>query len=531
PPAVTHLTTKPLVYGIGLDWGFPAGAEDTQRTEIWYSKNTSRDDAIKLSDFAHPQSNHMLQLGAAGLEFFFWARLVDRSGNIGPWHPTGIGIKGRSSSDQSEYEEYFKEKIGNGALLPVLRGEIDLISGPPTMPGSVSARLKAVNDQLQEQIDAIGDVVDALEYDPAKAYASGENVRQGQRLYVAIQNVPLGNAPPNPAYWLDIGQVARTENGSAARVTLVETKVTEQDGKLTAQAKRIDGVQSSLGDKADASAVQVLSNTVSQQGDTLSSQGRALTVLTNRVGDAEGVGSAQAQAISQLDTAVTQQGTKLAAQASRLDGLFVQVNPEMEGDTSGMAGEQGGMVGVWTEQSVRVEDGMAIGKKVETVQAQIGETNASVQMLSEVTASVDGKVSAISSWKTETNSHGKKVATGIVQGSNGDEGEILLMAQRLAIIDGLDGQMTLPFVVQGGQVFMNSTVIRQADILNLIITGVLRSGDYVPGQAGIMLNFVSGQFELNGSSPGQGRSVISNRSIRFWGPNNQKRIQLGDQTE
>ncbi|MCO3904700.1 host specificity protein J, partial [Pseudomonas aeruginosa] len=34
PPAVAYLRTQSRVFGIGLEWGFPAGAEDTQRTEI-----------------------------------------------------------------------------------------------------------------------------------------------------------------------------------------------------------------------------------------------------------------------------------------------------------------------------------------------------------------------------------------------------------------------------------------------------------------------------------------------------------------
>ncbi|WP_443701083.1 host specificity protein J, partial [Pseudomonas sp.] len=36
PPAVAFLTTSSELFGIGIKWGFPAGAEDTQRTEIWY---------------------------------------------------------------------------------------------------------------------------------------------------------------------------------------------------------------------------------------------------------------------------------------------------------------------------------------------------------------------------------------------------------------------------------------------------------------------------------------------------------------
>ena len=199
-------------------------------------------------------------------------------------------------------------------------------------------------------------------------------------------------------------------------------------------------------DSANADAVGTLSSTVTQQGTTLTSQGQSLLSLANRMTDAEGVNSAQAKAISQIDTTVKQQGTAITAQATRLDGLYVQVNPEMEGDSTGLAGATGGLVGVWTEQSARIEDGIAVGRQVETVQAQMGQTNASVQQVSEVVAGVDGRVSALSSWKTETNANGKKVATGIVQGSDGSVGEILLSADRVAIINGLNGPEANLFV-------------------------------------------------------------------------------------
>jgi hypothetical protein len=271
-----------------------------------------------------------------------------------------------------------------------------------------------------------------------------------------------------------------------------------------------------VGPSASSKAVDSLSSEVTQQGNTLTNQGQALTALGNRVTDAEGVNSAQASAISQIDTTVKSQGDSLTAQAQRLDGIYVQVNPEMEGDSTGLAGATGGLVGVWTVQSAVVEDGIATGKRMDTVQSQMGDVSASVQMVSETVAGVDGRVSAISSWKTETNSAGKKVATGIVQGSNGDVGEILLMAQRLAIIDSLNGQMVLPFVAQGGQVFMNSAIINQADILNLIITGELKSANYIPGQQGIRINFVTSEFEINGVRPGLGRMNITHQLVTIY---------------
>ncbi|WP_103448206.1 tail fiber assembly protein [Pseudomonas putida] len=64
-----------------------------------------------------------------------------------------------------------------------------------------------------------------------------------------------------------------------------------------------------VGPGASSKAVQSLSSDVTQQGSTLTSQAQALLALTNRVTDTEGVNSAQASAISQIDTTVQQQGT------------------------------------------------------------------------------------------------------------------------------------------------------------------------------------------------------------------------------
>lgn len=236
--------------------------------------------------------------------------------------------------------------------------------------------------------------------------------------------------------------------------------------------------------------------------------------------------STQATAISQMDTVVKQQGTAITAQASRLDGLYVQVNPEMEGDSTGQAGATDGLVGVWTEQSARIEDGIAIGRQVETVQAQMGQTNASVQQVSEVMADINGRVSAQTTLKVETNQDGRKVVSGIAIGSNGEEGEMLLMAQRLAIIDSVNGQMILPFVAQGGQVFMNSAIINQADILRLVITGELKSSNYIAGQQGIRINFVTNEFEINGLVSGQGRVNLTNQLLSVYDAT-RLRVRLG----
>ncbi|MFJ7811067.1 DUF1983 domain-containing protein [Pseudomonas asiatica] len=1167
PPAIAFLTTTPLVYGTRLSWGFPAGAEDTERTEIWQSATTSRNDATKLGDFAYPQAEHEIHGLAAGVSFFYWARLVDRSGNVGPWYPTGVGVNGQSSSDQSEYEEYFKDKITNGALYPALRQEIELISGPPTLDGSVAQRLAAEATARTQAIDAeaaaraqgllaeaqargtaitseaqtrqsadaalgqridtvtastgdnaaaiqseitartsadtaLGQRIDTVAtssaanssaisnettartnadaalasqiatiraesggFDTALNYSFASTVEgwSGTRCSLAVENGRLIvtntdisaylNSPivsingrdhdrircritrragtgwsgqityvtanhasstsyrkviPDPGLavgqsmvlewdmsqltaggsdwsdntitrfylwlssvagdvfeidWIALGQIApsasvasvvdertarisgdeanasaitglssslQTTNGNvtaaqqaaqaasdkaggkgeviysstepatdkrlaqnlwidttgaantpkrwtgsawvavtdkvatdaaaaaasalaqvaakadASALQALQTAVTNQGNTLTAQGTSLTQIKASIGqqpdnlilrgsfedglvdpwtgdaritnvsahpsagkgvsfytnsfcgaaanvvtaggeqfdlsadiwpgymtagqtarlqmqffdkagtnlgyfnafsvvaaatgfksyagrinapagavsarfltrtepadgtgrslwcnivarrvtaaDTANADAISTLGASVTQQGNTLTSQGQALTQLQSSVGGIGGNGanlldsayswltsatlpvtggglltktgvavpeadsgfgysleadtdnlfsyivlaptnnpagfnirvepgvylvsmyvkggtagsmmanlyngvtsrsvtlpyttertritfsitipesgkvglliypnrhaapsasmvvdsimvekrvgesntpspfvagpsaravSGQATAISQMDTVVKQQGTAITAQASRLDGLYVQVNPEMEGDSSGLAGATGGLVGVWTEQSARIEDGIAMGRQVETVQAQMGQTNASVQQVSEVMADINGRVSAQTTLKVETNQGGRKVVSGIAIGSNGEEGEILLMAQRLAIIDSLNGQTILPFVVEGGQVFINQAVINTAFIQQIVAGMTIRSAALnAQGLPLLEINFAAGTFTLRGQDA-NGSTLLNNGGLYVYDANGIERTAVG----
>ncbi|MFL1495738.1 host specificity protein, partial [Pseudomonas antarctica] len=53
PPAVSFLTTTSELFGISIKWGFPPGAEDTQRTEVWYGPANDLGAATKLADLAY----------------------------------------------------------------------------------------------------------------------------------------------------------------------------------------------------------------------------------------------------------------------------------------------------------------------------------------------------------------------------------------------------------------------------------------------------------------------------------------------
>ncbi|WP_054915185.1 MULTISPECIES: host specificity protein J [Pseudomonas] len=228
PPAVSYLNASSELFAIGLKWGFPPGAEDTQRTEIWYSPSNDLSVATKLTDLAYPQQDYTLQGLKAGVSFFFWARLVDRTGNIGPWYPVGNGVLGQSSSDASPVLELIAGQIGESELGKEL---IDKIDG------------------LQDQIDAL----DGLKaYNPDEPYAKDQMVVVDGRIYQAKGPVPAdasgANSPPNANLWIDVGQSVQTANGLAQQVQTNTTKITEVDGKVTATAESVQALRASARD-------------------------------------------------------------------------------------------------------------------------------------------------------------------------------------------------------------------------------------------------------------------------------------------
>lgn len=552
PPAVSFLTTTSLIYGIGIQWGFPPGAEDTQRTELWYSESPDLTTAVKLSDFSYPQASHEMHSLLAGASLFFWARLVDRTGNVGPFFPVPGAVNGQASTKQSDYEAYYAEKIGKGALYQSLREEIELITGDG--PGSVNERLEEAKQELE---DLIKQVNDALAYDPAKPYMKGDIVRLDQHLYQAKGPVPAGEAPPDATYWIDIGTILETTDALVSQVQIIETKIEEIDGKVLATATLVEALRSAArgddgaGDLADAikgwtstadlaverktrasendAMAQQLLTLGAQVGDNRSS----LTVLEQVVASNRETSAAQitqlksdlsavdqkatgnAQALTSLDTKVTTMDGKVTSQASSNEALRASVR----GDDG--AGDLAGAIKAWestaaisTEKKVRASEIEAQAKVSETLQSSIGQTSASVQTVSETVVRLDGKVSAQTTIKAQTIAGGKKVMAGLALGSDGDTSEILAFAQRFAIVDEASGKLILPFIVSGGQVFISSAVIQTGMITNAMIGEYIQSNNYVVGVSGWRLSF-DGTFEMNGNIAGLGTMRLTNTFLKF----------------
>lgn len=89
----------------------------------------------------------------------------------------------------------------------------------------------------------------------------------------------------------------------------------------SAWSNAVRDLQTVVGTKADATAVQALTNRVTAAEGVNTSQGTSITSLTNRITDVEGVNAGQASSIGTLDSRVTLAEGKIEAQASSVTSL------------------------------------------------------------------------------------------------------------------------------------------------------------------------------------------------------------------
>ncbi|WP_048996170.1 host specificity protein J [Burkholderia multivorans] len=235
PPSVVSLKASGVVYGINLEWKFPGdgSAADTQRTEIWYSRTPSRDDATKFSDFAYPQASTSYQGLAVGQVFYFWARLVDTSGNVGPWYPAdGPGVQGQPTTDEAAYEDYFRGQIGKSSLghdllepidsiTPPMAGDAEEYAGDDTMYAGVWSLQSAI---------AEGDMAVAQKVETVAAQMNSATAT----LSAAVQTEAKARVDADSAMAQQITTVQAKANENAAAVQTVAQSYADLNGRVSA---------------------------------------------------------------------------------------------------------------------------------------------------------------------------------------------------------------------------------------------------------------------------------------------------------
>jgi predicted phage tail protein len=108
PKPVGFIASENVVFGIELNWGFPANTGDTLKTEIQYSLTGTEDDAILLADVPYPQRKYQQMGLKAGQIFWYRAQLVDRTGNESGYTDF---VRGQASVDVSDITDAILEDI------------------------------------------------------------------------------------------------------------------------------------------------------------------------------------------------------------------------------------------------------------------------------------------------------------------------------------------------------------------------------------------------------------------------------------
>jgi len=154
PPSVVTLTASTdQVFAINLGWSFPPNSGDTAYTEVFYSRVNNLSTATQLSTYSYPTNTAQLLGLAAGVGLYFWARLVDTTGNIGPWFPasTVAGVQGMSSADATAILTYLTGQITQTQLGKDVLAPIQAIPGLAQQIKDTSA---AVTQETQSRITA-----------------------------------------------------------------------------------------------------------------------------------------------------------------------------------------------------------------------------------------------------------------------------------------------------------------------------------------------------------------------------------------
>lgn len=149
PKPVGFIASENVVFGIELNWGFPANTDDTLKTEIQYSLTGTEDDAMLLADVPYPQRKYQQMGLKAGQIFWYRAQLVDRSGNESGY--TGW-VRGQASIDVSDITDVILEDIkGSETFKDLIENAVDSNEKIAGMADDI----KQANDELELQAQEI----------------------------------------------------------------------------------------------------------------------------------------------------------------------------------------------------------------------------------------------------------------------------------------------------------------------------------------------------------------------------------------
>ena len=539
PKPVGLTATEDVVFGINITWGFPADTADTLSTELQYSIAADGSNPMLLASVPYPQKLYQQMGLKAGQEFWYRARLVDRIGNQSEWTDW---VRGQASIDVSDITDAILEDIKSSEVFK------DLIEDAV-----------ASSEKLAELSDAIKENADGL------AAAVGSNKQTAEAIIgnaLAIADVVVRQTAQqgaNSATFEQLREVIATETEARVTdVTRLEAKTAQNEAGITdvrqalateteARASAVSQLTAATqvaSDKADSAAavgaqntasITDLSQVVTDLDSSMASRLEELGAQTDKAS-----GGIQNNAIALITSTLAQvnQRNLLSVQygdnkagIERVDNVMADASKAVAESLRTLDSSAGGNTANVTDLSKTLADfTQASATQINSLKVTVNGQQAAIVQNAQVSADINNNLNAMYSIKVAIDANGRQYAAGMgigVQNTpSGMQSQVLFLADRFAVMNQAGGNVTLPFVIQNGQVFIRETLIQDGTIGNAKIGNYIQSNNYVAGSVGWRLD-KGGTFENYGSTAGEGAMKQTNQTISVKDANNVLRVQIG----
>ncbi|WP_234072334.1 TipJ family phage tail tip protein [Enterobacter hormaechei] len=457
PKPVGFIASENVVFGIELNWGFPANTDDTLKTEIQYSLTGTEDDAMLLADVPYPQRKYQQMGLKAGQIFWYRAQLVDRSGNESGYTEW---VRGQASIDVSDITDVILKEIKDSdTFKDLIENAVDSNEKIAGMANDI----KQANDELEQQ---------------AKDIAK--------------------NAQDVGKVQTSVNELSSTVGNVSSSLSQLEQTVATAD---TALGQRIDNISVSMDGMTGGvknSAIAIIQANLAQVATrkTLSASVAGNSANLDRI-DEVIVNDREATARSLLSLQTDVNGNK--ASINSLNQTFSDYQ-------------------------------QAMATQVNSITATVNGHTSAITTNAQAIANVNGDLKAMYSIKVGLSSNGQLYAAGMGIGventPSGMQSQVIFLADRFAVTHQAGATVTLPFVIQNGQVFIRDALIGDGTISNAKIGNYIQSNNYVAGSVGWRLD-KGGTFENYGSTAGEGSMKQTNQTISVRDSRNVLRVQIG----
>ncbi len=146
PTNVLSLTTTPLLFGMKLDWVYPAGNSDLSHVVIEVSDRADGSNPRLLGNVSYPTNTLTIQGLQGGLDQWYRTKTVDKSGNESDW---STFVKGTTGNDPDLVLNLISGQIKESDLAQELQGKIENSANvaEAAQTAATDAQTAAVNAQ------------------------------------------------------------------------------------------------------------------------------------------------------------------------------------------------------------------------------------------------------------------------------------------------------------------------------------------------------------------------------------------------